>query len=573
MARTARGWPVPRRPRADLPALTPPARVAGARAALLLPVAAGSGFAGLAYEVVWTRMLSAALGTEMAAVLGVVTGFFAGLAAGALLLDGPIRRASSPRRAYALLECAIGAWAVASVWLLPLAGRALVRALGAAPGPAALWLAGFAAPALLLLPATAAMGGTLIALERLTVSLQGQRRVAAGVYGANTAGAVAGALAAAWLLLPALGVSGTLLAMGAVNLACAGGALLLGPAADAPVGRQAPAEGGDGRLTATLAATGLLGIVFEILVVRLAAQVLQDTVLTFAFLLAAYLAGTAAGGALWQRGGLAPDARSVMRLLVGVALACLGTAVLVRVAGPAALEAGPGFGPAEELGVACALFLLPTMAMGSLFGCLLQAVRDRRGTLGWAVGVNSIGAMGAPTLAASAMIPALGAWAALLAVVLGYGLLGLWWSGWRRAALLPLVPAAAAVAAWALPPPMLVRVPPGGTLAELREGATATAAVVEGGDGTRYLEVNGHFRMGGTRSLRSDWRQAHLPLLLHPDPRHALFLGVGTGATLAGAAALPRVAALGVELTPEVVGLLPWFGRRSSHSACQRVAA
>ena len=572
MGRTDQGWPVLLRHRADLLVLTPPARAAGARAALLLPVVAGSGFAGLAYEVVWTRMLSAALGTEMAAVLGVVTGFFAGLAVGALLLDGPIRWARSPRRAYAVLECAIAAWAVASVWLLPLAGRVLLRALGATPGPVALWVAGFAVPALLLLPATAAMGGTLIALERLAASVQGQRRVAAGVYGANTAGAVAGALAAVWLLLPALGLSGTLLAMGAVNLACAGGALLLGPAADAPVGRQAPAGGGGGRLTATLVATGLLGIVFEVLVVRLAAQVLQDTVLSFAFLLAAYLAGTAAGGALWQRGGLAPDARSLTRLLAGVALACLGTAVLVRLAGPAALEAGPGFGAAEELGVACALFVLPTAAMGALFGCLLQAVRDRRGTLGWAVGVNSAGAMAAPTLAALAMIPALGAWAALLAVVVGYGLLGLWWSGWRRAALLPLVPAAAAVAVWVLPAPVLVRVPPGGVLAELREGATATAAVVEGGDGTRYLEVNGHFRMGGTRSLRSDWRQAHLPLLLHPDPRRALFLGVGTGATLAGAAALPRVAALGVELTPEVVGLLPWFAERGAPAPAVVVA-
>jgi spermidine synthase len=70
--------------------------------------------------------------------------------------------------------------------------------------------------------------------------------------------------------------------------------------------------------------------------------------------------------------------------------------------------------------------------------------------------------------------------------------------------------------------------------------------------------------MGGTRSIRSDWRQAHLPLLLHPDPRRALFLGVGTGATLAGAAALPRVAATGVELTPEVAALLPWFAERGA---------
>ncbi len=512
-------------------------------------------------------MLSTVLGTEMAAVLGVVTGFFAGLGLGALLLDGPIRRARSPRRAYALLECGIAAWAVASVWLLPLAGRSLVPLLGAAPAPALLWAAGFALPALVLLPATVAMGGTLIALERLTAALHERPRVAAGVYGANTAGAVAGVLAVVLLLLPMLGLSGTMLAMAAVNLACAWGALALGPAADAPPGRMtavAPAAAGGVRLAFTLAATGLLGILFEVLVVRLAAQVLQDTILTFAFLLAAYLAGTAAGGLLWQRTGLVPDGRTLGRLLAATALACLGTAVLVRLLGPAALEGGPGFGPLAELGVACVLFLPPAAAMGALFGCLLQAVRDRRGTLGWAVAVNSLGALAAPPVAALLMVPALGAWAALMPVALGYALLGMCWCGTRRAAPLLAVPAVVALALWMLPAPVLVRVPPGGVVAELREGAAATAAVVEGGDGTRYLEVNGHFRMGGMRSIRSDWRQAHLPLLLHPAPRRVLFLGVGTGATLAGAAALPRVAATGVELTPEVAALLPWFAERGA---------
>src|SRR5262245_11711136 len=60
----------------------------------LIPIVAASGFAGLGYEIVWTRVLSLALGTEMMAVLGAVTGFFAGLALGAFLLD----RRSEERR-------------------------------------------------------------------------------------------------------------------------------------------------------------------------------------------------------------------------------------------------------------------------------------------------------------------------------------------------------------------------------------------------------------------------------------------------------------------------------------------
>ena len=92
---------------------------------------AASGFAGLGYEIVWTRELSLALGTEMMAVLGAIAGFFAGLALGAFALDRPIRCAKSPRSMYAALEAVIGLWGLASIWLLPGAGRALPPLLGA----------------------------------------------------------------------------------------------------------------------------------------------------------------------------------------------------------------------------------------------------------------------------------------------------------------------------------------------------------------------------------------------------------------------------------------------------------
>ena len=49
----------------------------------------GAGEAGgLGYEIVWTRELSLALGTEMMAVLGAVAGFFGGLALGAFDRNG-----------------------------------------------------------------------------------------------------------------------------------------------------------------------------------------------------------------------------------------------------------------------------------------------------------------------------------------------------------------------------------------------------------------------------------------------------------------------------------------------------
>src|SRR5262249_42989928 len=180
----------------------------------------------------------------------------------------------------------------------------------------------------------------------------------------------------------------------------------------------------------------------------------------------------------------------------------------------------------------------------------------RRAWLGGAVGINSMGAALAPFWAAQLLIPAFGAWTALIPVALGYLTL----LPARRAMLVwAAAPAVVGLILWAGPAPSLIRVPPGGTLLAVREGPMATASVVNDASGARYLEVNGHFRMGGTNSVRSDYRQAILPLLLHPGPHRALFLGIGTGATVVGGARMPGVSVHGVELLPEVVELLPWF--------------
>lgn len=520
----------------------------------LFPIVASSGFAGLGYEVVWSRQLALSLGSEMMAVLGAVAGFFAGLALGAFLLDRPIRRARSPWRIYAVLEAVIGAWGIACIWLLPAAGHLLAPLVGAEPALPLLWAASFALPALVLAPATIAMGGTLTALERIVGAAWSSNRVSAGVYGANTAGAVAGALASAFLLLPAFGLSGTLVVMASANAACGIAAFMLStdatPQRELPRGQAIP-----GRLAVTLFVTGLLGISFEMLVVRLAAQVLQDTIYTFAGLLAAYLLGTAVGGLAWQRAGRSTSDASLGWLLAGTALACIGTAALAPAITDIA-KAGADWGLAGEIAVAMALFVLPSAFMGMTFGLLLQRVHDHHGTLGYAVGLNAIGASIAPLITAQILIPGLGAWLAIIPIALAYLLM---LPLRRRTLLWAAAPALAGAVLLLRPMPSMIRVPAGGSLLAVREGPMATASVVDDASGARYLEVNGRFRMGGTSSMRSDYRQATLPLLLHPAPKQALFLGLGTGATLIGGSKLPSVSVHGVELSQEVVDLMPWF--------------
>lgn len=73
--------------------------------------------------------------------------------------------------------------------------------------------------------------------------------------------------------------------------------------------------------------------------------------------------------------------------------------------------------------VAVALFLVPSIAMAAMFGFLAERVRDVRGSLGWAVEINSLGAALAPLAAAEVFIPAWGAWRSLVIVAAGYLLL------------------------------------------------------------------------------------------------------------------------------------------------------
>jgi spermidine synthase len=107
----------------------------------------------------------------------------------------------------------------------------------------------------------------------------------------------------------------------------------------------------------------------------------------------------------------------------------------------------------------------------------------------------------------------------------------------------------------------LISLEPGDTVLEHRDGVIATVTILKDRQNEVHLKINNRFQMGGTSSVFSDRREGHIPLLLHPDPKQALFLGMGTGGTLAAAADHPMLRAVGVELVPEVIPLLHHFER------------
>ncbi|NBS98921.1 MAG: spermidine synthase, partial [Betaproteobacteria bacterium] len=165
-----------------------------------------SGAVSLAWQMLWSTQLATTLGHEIIAVLAVVAAFFGGLAIGALMLGRSIADSRVPGRWYAALEALIALWGLALTALLPWFNQTTHALIGSQPSSLWHWGLAFGLPMVLLLPATAAMGATLPAVER---QLSGAASRLGGLYAANTFGAVLGVMAVVFVAIPTLGLQQT----------------------------------------------------------------------------------------------------------------------------------------------------------------------------------------------------------------------------------------------------------------------------------------------------------------------------------------------------------------------------
>jgi spermidine synthase len=561
-----------------------------------------SGFAGLGYQVVWTQQSALWLGHESAAVLAVVTAFFGGLAVGALSLGRRIENSLRPARWYAVCELAMALWAGVLMWGMAPFSNTLMGLIGEQPAPVWQWAATFVGSFLVLLPATAAMGATLPAMVRVVGQLHEQGQAVATLYACNTLGAVLGVLAAAFWLVPNHGLLRTAGFCVLLNLGCAlvawflfaskrGSATGIAEPIANPMANLAsePTPHLTQEITATallitntlgsptattrlailLITTGLLGIGYEVMVVRVISQVAEDTVYTFAMLLAVYLVGTALGAAVYQRWCLRParsdaDGEQLLnRLLCALAAACLlGSFSLwasesVKLAVLDSMGAGLSAALLAEAVLALMAFALPTLVMGALFSHLCVRASAVGFSFARAMGVNTLGAAAAPLLFGVVLAPLLGAKAVMLLITFGYLALTSR-PAWSTPMVWACSGAALSLTVWA-PALRFVDVPAGGQLLSYQEGAMGAVSVVEDANGTRSLHINNRQQEGSSATRVTDARQALLPLLLHAAPRQALFLGVGSGVTSGSAALDPGLQVDAVDLLPEVIAASTHF--------------
>ncbi|HEY6077470.1 MAG TPA: spermidine synthase [Polyangiaceae bacterium] len=585
---------------AVLPA-TPAAREAPF--ALILSLFVLSGATGLIDQLCFSKYLSYVVGSTAHAVSAVLSAFMTGLALGAYLGGRFAHRVRRPLVAYGVLELVVAAAVAVSPYafeaLAPLYTAVARSASGHGASLAVLSAARWLGALLIVIVPTTAMGATLPLLSRLlptsTSSGEGaqlrERRLGA-LYASNTAGGALGALLAAYAILPALGMTATV-------LASALGSALIGALA-IHFGRRAPAQaeplaaslerGSDvaapvsaPAATIDRAATmfvvaftsGALVFAAEVIFTHLLALIIGNSAYAFGLILAAFLSCLFLGASRAQsvRARFGESALPIGLGLTGLALVLSlplwdKLPLVFNNTGQlfssfAAREATRGL-------IAVVVLAIPTVFMGLTFPLLLQRVAGSH-NLGFWVGrlttVNTLGAVLGSLATGYVLLPLLGSERSLLAIGLCFVAAGLLTTpfivGPARRAVYALAGATALISL-ALPRWDLARLTAGTNI--YFEGWDKPEAVpfvrddVHGGvttvtelRGVYTLYTNGKFQGNNGWEMNAQRFFAHYPSIFVSRFEQALVIGLGTGTTLGTIASYPWRKLELVEISPAIV--------------------
>ncbi len=282
---------------------------------LILSLFILSGALGLGYQVIWSKYLLDFLGVSAYSYATVLAAFMAGLAIGSRLLGKYADRVLSPLKLYAFLEFGIAMYALIysplSNLFASLYGHLIAFTPDQAGSSYGLW-AKVLFSAVLLLPPTILMGGTYPVLLRFITqneSLIGKR--ASQLYAANAFGAVVGTLLMTFMLIPTLGMLASLMFLAICNAMVAliaflfsSGSTRVETPVDSNISVQKVAEFTPHQIRVGLlliAIEGAIAFVYEIAWTRFFGLILGSSTYSFSVMLAALISGIAAGSALLSR--------------------------------------------------------------------------------------------------------------------------------------------------------------------------------------------------------------------------------------------------------------------------------
>ncbi len=580
-----------------------------------------SGATSLLLEVAWSKELSYLLGNSLFAVSTVIAAFMAGLGLGSHIAGRLGSRIENSLLTYARLQVGIavlGALSIPFFRALPPVFAALSDAL--APNPPLFLLIRFVVVFLALLPAVVLMGMTLPVVVGATARADREDgREAGRFYGLNTMGAVAGTWAAAFVLIPALGLMRSTwvaaaidisVAMLAFSLARSAGPRSAGPTLDTTSGvasEATPAKDGAPRPTSrqrllliVTALSGAVALALEVAWFRVLGLTFGPSVYAFSAMLGTYLLGVGFGS--WLAGRWATSKRRGWGVILGleawIGLSALAVLPLLNAlpdlyAGLFVQSSGlPGLAALAVPQIACSavLLLAPCLAMGALFPFLVLAFQQSGDAAAPETHVgrlylsNTFGGIVGSLAAGFLLIPSLGVISTLvlgsfLSLLLAAALAVSEFLDTRQTRA-PILAAAGLVAGclfFALAPDWEIGRSNLGLYRDLyagqdkgesrseqlifhEEGLNTSVAVFRS-LGTASLHVAGKPDAStGPGDVLTQSLLGHLPILFAQDPDDVLVVGYGSGMTAGAALAYPEVRSLDVlEIESGVIAASEFF--------------
>ena len=188
---------------------TPPAAESAPRAGAVYLTIALSGACALGAEVVWTRLLGLLLGATVYTFSIILAVFLTGLGIGSGVAAALVRGVARPRMALACCQLLLAAAVAWTAYMLAnsLPYWPINPILSTSP-----WFTfqiDLARSTWAILPAALLWGASFpLALAAVASPGRDAGRMVAGIYAANTAGAIVGALAFSMILIPAIGTQG-----------------------------------------------------------------------------------------------------------------------------------------------------------------------------------------------------------------------------------------------------------------------------------------------------------------------------------------------------------------------------
>ncbi|HEX7420837.1 MAG TPA: fused MFS/spermidine synthase [Thermoanaerobaculia bacterium] len=572
----------------------------------------GSGACALIYQTVWLRQFRLIFGASTLASAAVLAIFMGGLGVGGLVIGKRVDASRNPLSMYGFLEIGVALSAVLSPVLLWIV-RHLYLSMGGsfAMGSFFATVVRLVLSVLVLIVPTVLMGGTLPAASRAVESSGDPGRLGVSIlYAANTMGAVVGTFVSTFYLLERFGNLRTLIAAALLNSLVGMTALAYSNAIRRPLGksrrmgdeieidepsvlepRATVAPAADPRFVyAAAAVVGLAFFLMELVWYRMLTPLLGGTTYTFGLILATGLAGVGLGSfayALVRRTRATVGAFALLcafeALFIAIPFA-LGdrlayAALLLRPLGAMGFS---GYVIGWSLVTAIVVFPASFIA-GIQFPLLISLLGEGREDVGRHVGTaylwNTGGAIAGSIAGGFGMMPLLtapGTWRASVVVLALIVVAALFIA--RQSGLVLTSAATIAVAIALLfttGPTAFWRHSPIGAgradmvkptrnrlidFARTRQRTTKwevdgieTSVSVANSDGYAFIvngKSDGHARFdAGTQVMGGI-----LPALLHPNPRRAAVIGLGTGSTAGWLAAVPSIERVDVvEIEPAIV--------------------